>query len=99
MSFATETNIKAIKEAAEKFPIVMSQWTLNKVWLCSTTNSIRARFKNESIGMIGGIVKPDFEVTTNMEIAEIEANVTLDKIVFRQNFDQLAEKVLGITIE
>lgn len=99
MSFATSTNIRAIKKAAEEFPITMSQWTLCKVWMCQGTDAIRVRFKNDSIGMIGGIIRVDFEVKTTMEISEIEENVTLDKIVFQHKFDVISEKVFNIILE
>lgn len=99
MSFATETNIKVIEEAGEKFPVTMSDWTLNKVHYDEATNAIRARFKNESVAMISGIVKPGFCVKTTMEFSEIMENVTLDRIVFKESFTAIAEKILNIEIE
>jgi hypothetical protein len=56
-------------------------FTTSKVWFCGKTNAIRARFKHNIIGTIGGIVVPGFTIKANMSIQEIRENITPD--VFR----------------
>ena len=99
MSFATEINKTVIQQAADKFPLTMSQWTLKKVYYDFKTNTIKARLKNDTIGQISGVVKPDFELREKMEFSEIQENLTLDFISFTESFITIADKVFNTPIE
>jgi len=63
-------------------------WELSKVAYHAATNSIRARFRHPAIGLLSGVIEPDFDLRSNMTFFEISQAITIDRIVTNEFFDK-----------
>jgi hypothetical protein len=71
---ANDTNIGNIKKFLDKYAY-HDVWSLSRVWYDERTNSIKARFRNETVGRIQGTVRLDFSVRSNMQLNQILENI------------------------